>query len=211
MGFPKEEKSKRVLRGVKIVFFLITMVFSLLIFSAPVLSVIVDALVPSVLFSAFSSSSLFSHFQNYHFGYSLFDIPLLSIARSLLIFCVYSFCDGPKLSRGPYLGVTMLCSVMSLMFVCFKVVYLFGYDTSVGETELLRYDRGSQITLFVWSCSLAVLHVVVAYRTSCRERKKLLVYKIDIEGVRACSSSYFVSLHDKTEKEKDDICLFSCK
>jgi len=128
-------------------------------------------------------------------------------------FCVgvYSFCDGPKLSRGPYLGVTMLCSVMSLIFVCFKVICLFSYDTSVGERELLRYDRGSQITLFVWSCSLAVAHVVVAYRTSCRERKKLLVYKIDIEGVRACSSSYFISLHDKTEKEENDICLFSCK
>jgi len=53
-------------------------------------------------------------------------------------------------------------------------------------------------------------HFVVAYRTSCRERRKLLVYKIDIEGVRACSS-YFISLQDKTEKEENDICLFSCK
>ncbi|ESW13765.1 hypothetical protein PHAVU_008G224400 [Phaseolus vulgaris] len=204
MGFSKEEKSKRVLRGVKIVFFFITMVFSLLIFYAPVLLAIADALVPSALFSAFSpSSSLFSHFQNYHFGYSLIDIPLLSIARSLLILCVYSFCDGPKLSRGPYLGVTMLCSVMSLIFVCLKVIYVLSYDTIVQE-------RGSQITLFVWSCSLAVGHVVVAYRTSCRERRKLLVYKIDIEGVRACSS-YFISLQDKTEKEENDICLFSCK
>ncbi|BBH09756.1 alpha/beta-Hydrolases superfamily protein [Prunus dulcis] len=30
---------------------------------------------------------------------------------------------------------------------------------------------------------LAVGHIVVAYRTSCRERRKLWVYKIDIEAV----------------------------
>jgi len=82
---------------------------------------------------------------------------------------------------------------------------VFSYDTSVEERGF-GYDRGSQISLFVWSCSLAVGHVVVAYRTSCRERRKLLVYKIDIEGVRACSSSYFMS-----EKDENDICLFSCK
>ncbi|KAL5125473.1 hypothetical protein HKD37_02G005685 [Glycine soja] len=88
MGFSKEEKSKRLLRGVKIVFFLITMVISLLLFSAPVLLVIADALVPSALLSAFSPSFLFSHFENYDFGYSLIDIPLVSIARSLV--CIVS-------------------------------------------------------------------------------------------------------------------------
>ncbi|KAH1062081.1 hypothetical protein GYH30_005209 [Glycine max] len=190
MGFSKEEKSKRLLRGVKIVFFLITMVISLLLFSAPVLLVIADALVPSALLSAFSPSFLFSHFENYDFGYSLIDIPLVSIARSLVIFCVYSFCDRPRLSHGPYLGVTMLCSVMSLTFVCLKAVYVLSLNTNVSGRES-GYDRSSQIVLFVWSCALAVGHVVVAYRTSCRERRKLLVYKIDIEAVNlsnACMS-----------------------
>ncbi|TKY56862.1 hypothetical protein E2542_SST21308 [Spatholobus suberectus] len=190
MGFSKEEKSKRILRGVKIVFFLITMVISLLLFSAPVLLVIADAFVPSALLSASSPSSLFSHFENYDFGYSLIDIPLVSIVRSLVIFCVYSFCDGPGLSRGPYLLVTTVCSVMSLMFVSLKAVYVFSYDTSVDGRGGSGHDRASQIALFVWSCALAVGHVTVAYRTSCRERRKLLVYKIDIEAISACKNGY---------------------
>eukprot|EP00256_Glycine_max_P065673 XP_025980268.1 uncharacterized protein LOC100795655 isoform X1 [Glycine max] len=184
MGFSsKEEKSKRILRGLKTLFFLITMVISLLLFSAPVLLVIADALVPSALLSSLSQSSfsmetLASHFHNYDFRYSLIDIPLVSIIRSFIIFCVYSLCDGPRLSHGPYLGITTMCSVLSLMFVSFKAVYIF----SVSGIDRSGYVRATEIALFVCSCALAVGHVVVAYRTSCRERRKLLVYKIDIEA-----------------------------
>ncbi|KAG4989809.1 hypothetical protein JHK82_032118 [Glycine max] len=185
MGFSsKEEKSKRILRGLKTLFFLITMVISLLLFSAPVLLVIADALVPSALLSSLSQSSfsmetLASHFHNYDFRYSLIDIPLVSIIRSFIIFCVYSLCDGPRLSHGPYLGITTMCSVLSLMFVSFKAVYIF----SVSGIDRSGYVRATEIALFVCSCALAVGHVVVAYRTSCRERRKLLVYKIDIEAL----------------------------
>ncbi|RDX66665.1 hypothetical protein CR513_54544 [Mucuna pruriens] len=175
MGFSsKEEKSKRILRGLKTLFFLITMVISLLLFSAPVLLVIADALVPSALLStlspaSFSLENLASHFHNYDFRSSLIDIPLISIIRSFIIFCVYSLCDGPRLSRGPYLGITTMCSVLSLMYV-----------------------GGTEIALFVCSCALAVGHIVVAYRTSCRERRKLLVYKIDIEAISACKNGYAI-------------------
>lgn len=95
MGFLlKEEKHKRIWRGVKTVFFLITMILSLLIFSAPVLLVVCDALLPSALLSTLSSVSLSpetlsSHFHNYDFRYSLIDIPLVSIIRSFIIFCKY--------------------------------------------------------------------------------------------------------------------------
>lgn len=95
---------------------------------------------------------------------------------------VYSLCDGPRLSRGPYLGVTTMCSVLSLLFVSFKAVYVFGNGSG--------YVGGSEIALFVCSCVLAVGHVVVAYRTSCRERRKLLVYKIDIEAVSVPFNPY---------------------
>ncbi|CAL5203072.1 unnamed protein product [Lathyrus oleraceus] len=191
MGFSsKEEKSKRILRVVKTLFFLITMFLSLLLFSAPVLLVIADALLPSALLSTLSVSplsltTLSSHFNNYDFRYSLIDIPLLSIIRSFIIFCVYSLCDGPRLSRsrGPYLGITTLCSVLSLLFVSFKAVYVFGHGSG-------GYVGGSEIALFLCSCVLAVGHVVVAYRTSCRERRKLLVYKIDIEAISACTNGY---------------------
>jgi len=76
------------------------------------------------------------------------------------------------------------------MFVCLKAVYVFSLNTSVDERRGSGYDRSSQIALFVWSCALAVGHVVVAYRTSRRERRKLLVYKIDIEAVRVFSSHF---------------------
>lgn len=186
MGFAsKEGKPKRVLRGLKTVFFLITMVISLLLFSAPILVVIADALVPSALLSTLSSASLSmetlsSHFHNYDFRYSLIDIPLVSIIRSFIIFCVYSLCDGPRRSRGPYLGITTMCSVLSLIFVSFKAVYMFNFSSTI---EGRGYVRATEIALFVCSCALALGHVVVAYRTSCRERRKLLVYKIDIEAV----------------------------
>ncbi|XP_038723874.1 uncharacterized protein LOC120015490 [Tripterygium wilfordii] len=194
MGFAKEGKSKRFLRGLKTVFFLITMVISFLVFTAPVLVVIADTLLPSALLSASLSSSssspqiISSHLNNYHFRYSLIDIPLISILRSAIIICVYSFCDGPRLSRGPYLGITMICSVVSLIFVSVKASYVF----SIGNIE--RNGDGCvkamEIALFLCSLVLAIAHMVVAYRTSCKERRKLLVYKIDIEAVSACKNVF---------------------
>ncbi|KAK9913723.1 hypothetical protein M0R45_037532 [Rubus argutus] len=195
MGFIlKEEKSKKVLRGVKTVFFLITMLISLLLFSAPILLVIADTLLPSALLSASSSASLSlenlsSHFSNYDFRYSLVDIPLISIVRSAVIFCVYSFCDGPRLSHGPYLGITTMCSLLSLVFVSFKASFVFGAPLS-GSEQGGGYLRASEIALFICSFVLAVGHIVVAYRTSCRERRKLWVYKIDIEAVSACKNGF---------------------
>ncbi|KAJ7959657.1 Alpha/beta hydrolase related protein [Quillaja saponaria] len=195
MGFAKEEKSKKVIRGIKTLFFLVTMIISLLLFSAPVLLVVADALVPSALLSASSSSSssifslqnLSTHFDNYDFRYSLIDIPLISIIRSVVIFCVYSLCDGPRLSSGSYLGITTICSVLSLVFVSLKATYVFGAASNLDRGG---YVRTMEIALFVCSWILAVGHIVVAYRTSCRERRKLLVYRIDIEAVSACKNGY---------------------
>lgn len=194
MGFSKEEKSKRLWRGIKTLFFLITMLISLLLFSAPVLLVLADALLPSALLSAslypysFSLKSLPSYLKNYDFRSSLVDIPLISFLRSTIIICVYSFCDGPRLSRGPYLGITTFCSVISLVFVSLKASFVFsGGLRDVGRGG---YVRGMEVALFMCSLALAVGHVAVAYRTSCRERRKLLVYKIDIEAVSACKSGF---------------------
>ncbi|XP_019456810.1 PREDICTED: uncharacterized protein LOC109357351 [Lupinus angustifolius] len=188
MGFSKEEKFQIILRVIKTLFFLITMLMSLLLFSAHILIVIADAFIPSVLLYALSLQTLL-HFDNYDFRDSLIDIPLVSIIRSLIIFCVYSFCDGPRLSRGPYLGITTLCSVLSIMFVSLKGVYVFR-KWGVDGREGYVYVRCSEIALFVCSCALAMGHIVVAYRTSCRERRKLLLYKIDIESISACKNGY---------------------
>ncbi|EOY17813.1 hypothetical protein QUC31_006744 [Theobroma cacao] len=192
MGFSKEEKSRRLWRGVKTLFFLITMMISFLLFSAPVFLVVADALLPSALLSAslsepssLSFKSLSSHFSNYDFRYSLIDIPLISIIRSAVIICVYSFCDGPRLSRGPYLGITMICSVSSLIFVSLKASFVFS-----SSVHREGYVTAMETALFISSLALAIAHMIVAYRTSCRERRKLLVYKIDIEAISACKNGF---------------------
>ena len=227
MGFVKEEKVTRLIRAIKTVFFLITLLISFLFFSAPVLLAVADTILPSALLSASLSSSAFlspqtlsAHFRDYDFRYSLIDIPLVSILRSLLIICkiqfhppffvlnfqlaglwssdfdwlwgfiiilcvgVYSCCDGPKLSRGPYLWVATVSSVVSLVYVSLKAPFVFGGGGADGGRG---YAKSTEVALFVCSFVLAVGHVAVAYRTSCRERKKLLVYKIDIEAVSPSS------------------------
>ncbi|KAL2526520.1 Alpha/beta hydrolase related protein [Abeliophyllum distichum] len=169
------------------------MLISLLLFSAPILLVIADSLLPSALLSASLSPSslnlqaLSSHLNNYDFRSSLIDIPLISIIRSAIILCVYSFCDGPRLSRGPYLGVATICSVLSLVFVSLKAAYVFSDGSSIDRRG---YSRSVEVALFVCSFGLAIGHVIVAYKTSCRERRKLLVYKIDIEAVSACKNGF---------------------
>ncbi|OWM69957.1 uncharacterized protein LOC116195920 [Punica granatum] len=206
MGFfSKEEKSRKLLRGVKTVFFLVTMLISLLLFSAPILLVIADTLLPSALLSAslspasVSLQTLSSHFSNYDFRYSLIDIPIISIVRSAVIICVYSLCDGPRLSRGPYLAITTMCSVSSLVLVSLKASFVFG-DSRMDRGG---YVRAMEMALFISSFLLAVAHIVVAYKISCRERRKLLVYKIDIEAVSACKKGFarYQKIH-RVEREK---------
>ncbi|CAN8279526.1 unnamed protein product [Cochlearia groenlandica] len=183
-------------RVIKTIFVLFTMFISFILFSAPIFLAVADAVLPSVILSSSSSSSsslrrlspssfpatVSSHLNNYDFRYSLIDIPLISIIRSAIILCVYGLCDGPKLSRGPYLTITMICSVSSLIYVSFKAAVVFG-EPMIG-------DDGGEVALFVCSWILAIGHIVVAYRTSCRERRKLLVFKIDIESVSACKNVF---------------------
>ncbi|XP_057775180.1 uncharacterized protein LOC130994164 [Salvia miltiorrhiza] len=97
MAFSKDEKTYgkatlAVLRWIKTLFFLITMLLSLLLFSAPVLLVVADALLPSAFLSATMSLSslnlqtLSSHLGNYDFRYSLIHIPLVTrVVRYSLI------------------------------------------------------------------------------------------------------------------------------
>ncbi|KZV34955.1 Alpha/beta hydrolase related protein [Dorcoceras hygrometricum] len=194
MGFFKEEKPLKRLafllvpRWMRTLFFLITMLLSLLLFSAPILLIIADVLLPAALFSASlplpppsaTLQTLLAHLNSYDFRLSLIDIPLVSIARSAVILCVYSFCDGPRLSRWPYLGVATVCSVASMVFVSLKGSYML----MTGGCKAL------ELGLFISSLGLAIGHVTVAHRTSCRERRKLLVYKIDIEAVSACKNGF---------------------
>ncbi|KAG7561025.1 hypothetical protein ISN45_Aa05g024870 [Arabidopsis thaliana x Arabidopsis arenosa] len=180
-------------RGIKTIFVLFTMFLSFIIFSAPIFLAVADAILPSAILSSSSlnrlsppsfPATIYSYLSNYDFRYSLIDIPLISIIRSAIILCVYGLCDGPKLSRGPYLTITMICSISSLIYVSFKAAIVFG------EPVIGGYFRTEEMALFVCSWILAIGHIVVAYRTSCRERRKLLVFKIDIESVSACKNVF---------------------
>lgn len=108
---------------------------------------------------------------------------------------MYSLCDGPRLSHGPYLGVSTLCSLFSIAFVSLKACVI-GSNINGGEGSMMRFQQRyldvgpkewwAMEAMFLSSLVLAVGHIVVAYRTSCRERRKLLVYRIDLEAVRHC-------------------------
>ncbi|KAL6977465.1 hypothetical protein U1Q18_026264 [Sarracenia purpurea var. burkii] len=132
----------------------------------------------------------FGDYRNYDFRYSLVDIPLVSLLRSAVILCVYSLCDGPSLSRGPYLVTATVCSVTSLVFVSLKAYFAMGGGWSNIGGGRRGYGGATEVGLFVCSLVLGAGHVVVAYRTRCRERRKLLVYKIDIEAVSACKNGF---------------------
>ncbi|XP_020093550.1 uncharacterized protein LOC109713771 [Ananas comosus] len=182
----------RLWRWAKTLFFVLTMLASLLLVCAPPLFVVVlDLLLPtSFLSSYFRSSSRLSatrladQFRDFHFRSSLVDVPLVSAARSLVILCAYAACGG----RGVYLGITTLCSFTSACYVLVKSIVMLGVAS--GEWGRRHRDFGEKggaaavEALFLSSLALAVAHLVVAYRTSCRERRKLLVYRIDIEAVK---------------------------
>lgn len=105
---------------------------------------------------------------------------------------MYCLCDGPGLSNGPYLGVTTLCSLLSVAFVSLKAC-VFGSKINGGEGPMVRLhhryievgprEKWAMEAMIFCSLVLAVGHIVVAYRTSCLERRKLLVYRIDLEAV----------------------------
>ncbi|KAG0503020.1 hypothetical protein HPP92_003092 [Vanilla planifolia] len=189
MNSKKERIWGRAQRSAKAAFFVANMLASLFFDCAPpLLVVLIDLVLPSVLLAAtgngkaFSVPALASEFRNYRFQICLVDLPLVSAARSFFILCFY-FCFS---GRGPYLAVTTLCASASAGFVSLKAIAMFGSTEAPGKRHLLSiWVREGPVVeaLFLSSLALGLAHVAAAYRTSCRERRKLLVYKIDIEAV----------------------------
>ncbi|XP_058226801.1 uncharacterized protein LOC131335456 [Rhododendron vialii] len=184
------EKARRFVRTV---YFMVAMVASLLVLSAPLLVSVVDILVPWVLVSSFTCVRCYSfqeHFRRYSFKTSLTDIPLVSIVRSVIITCVYSMCDGPALSHGPYLGTVMLCSFSSIILLSVKAcVFTFNsqIEADASSSSLSRQKLHLKMpVLFLSSVVFALGHTVVAYRTSCRARRKFLFHRVDPEAVLSC-------------------------
>ncbi|KAJ8756139.1 hypothetical protein K2173_024686 [Erythroxylum novogranatense] len=187
-------------RGVRIVIFIVAMVASLLVSSMPVFVAIGDVLVPLMLLSNFTCLRCYGfkeHLRRYAFKSSLIDVPLVSVIRSFFIICVYSMCDAPALSHGPYLGTVTLCSITSIVVLSVKACvftvnsqFEAEASTSLARKKLhLKKSWGMPI-LFLSSVVFALGHTVVAYRTSCRSRRKLMFHRVDPEAVLACKNVF---------------------
>lgn len=187
-------------RCVRTVFFVAALVASLVVTSLPVVVAVVDVLVPCVLISSFTCVRCYSfreHLHRYAFKSSLTDIPLVSVIRSIVIICVYSICDGPALSHGPYLGTVTLSSFFSIVLLSVKACVFtvnsqIEAEASVSLTRKrlhLKKSWGMPV-LFLSSVVFALGHTVVAYRTSCRARRKLLFHRVDPEAVLSCKNVF---------------------
>lgn len=100
-------------------------------------------------------------------------------------------CNGAALSQGPYLGTVSLCSFVSILLLSIKAC-VFSMNSQM-EAEASSYSPSRQRlhlkkswgmpVLFLSSIVFALGHTVVAYRTSCRARRKLLFHRMDPEAV----------------------------
>ncbi|XP_066388864.1 uncharacterized protein [Miscanthus floridulus] len=188
-------------RWAKTAFFIVAMLASLLLVCAPpLLVVLLDLLLPPALLSnflraqahappvasssapavSFAAAALAGQARAFRFGSSLVDLPAVSAARSLLILCAYTAGGG---GGAAYRWVAVACSAASLCYVLAKAVAVFG----VAGAGLEWQGKGQLVAveaMFLLSLALAVAHLAMAYRASCRERRRLLVYRIDVEAVR---------------------------
>ncbi|CAD5196945.1 unnamed protein product [Musa acuminata subsp. malaccensis] len=181
-------------RWAKTIFFLFAMLTSLLLLVAPpLLAAVIDLLLPlAAVLSAdsnspISASVLSAQLKSFDFQTSLVDLPLVSAGRCLLILCAYVVCDG---RRGLYLSFTTLCSLLSIAYLLLKAVSMCMAASSPPWRPRLAADGKDMVAieaLFLSSFALAVAHVVVAYRGSWRERRKLLLFRIDVEAVSICN------------------------
>uniref|UniRef100_A0A9I9DT51 AB hydrolase-1 domain-containing protein n=1 Tax=Cucumis melo TaxID=3656 RepID=A0A9I9DT51_CUCME len=148
----------KIRRCLRTLFFMVAMLASLLVSSLPVLVAIGDMLVPCILISSFTCVRCYGfkeHLRRYAFK------------------SVYSMCDGPALSNGPYLGTVCVFTVNSQL-----------------EAEASSSPSRQRLHLKKSWVAFALGHTVVAYRTSCRARRKLLLHRVDPEAALSCKSVF---------------------
>lgn len=144
------------------------------------------------------------HLRRYDFRTSLLDIPIVSIARSLVITSVYLMSDASALSHGPYLGTVTFCSFVSILLLSVKTCVFtinsqFEAEASISLARKklhLKKSWGMPV-LFLSSVVFALGHIVVAYRTSCKARRKLIFHR-DPEAVLSCKMVF--SGHQKVPR-----------
>ncbi|KAH7299016.1 hypothetical protein KP509_25G069600 [Ceratopteris richardii] len=201
MGAGRGSKSESVKRAFRTVFFMVIMVASLLVSSLPLLVSLVDVIAPCVLLSTFtccrSCFKLHHDWETYSFRTSLMDIPLVSLVRSLIIFCVYSVCGLPTLTYGVYVGVAGACGGLSAIFLVVKACVI---SSGVGRELQNQHPPISHIhmkhlknawgvcLLFSCSMALALIHIMVAYKVKWQAQRKMQLYRFDPESVNGLST-----------------------
>lgn len=126
----------------------------------------------------------------------MFFLQFVEASHGVLIFLcsmetgVYLFCDGPALSHGPYLGTVTLCSIVSVLLLSIKACIFtvnsqleVAVSSSLAKQKLHLKKSWGMPVLFLSSVAFALGHTVLAYRNSCRARRKLLFHRVDSEAV----------------------------
>ncbi|KAK9069770.1 hypothetical protein SSX86_010166 [Deinandra increscens subsp. villosa] len=174
---------EKIRRFVRTLHFLVVMVASLLVLWLPILVAIGDVLVPYYIISSFICVRCYSfkeHLDRYDFRSSLTDVPVVSAIRSFIITSVYMMYDGQ------YLGTVTLCSIFSILVLSVKAcVFTVNSQLEAENSSSLSKQRlhlkmswGMNV-LFLSSVVFALGHTVIAYRTSCRARRKLMFNRVD--------------------------------
>lgn len=112
---------ERIRRGIRTVFFMLTMVASLLVLSLPILVAVGDVLVSFALISSFSCLRCYGfrdHLQRYGFRSSLIDIPFVSVVRSVVITC--------KIGDLPLFSIFYSLSIVFISFLSGNVCVRSG-------------------------------------------------------------------------------------
>jgi hypothetical protein len=72
------------------------------------------------------------------------------------------------------------CAAGSVCYVLAKAAAVLPRRAAGGARAVAA--AGGPEAMLLLSLALAAAHLAVAYRTSCRERRRMLVYRIDVEG-----------------------------
>ncbi|KAL8535523.1 hypothetical protein ACS0TY_011231 [Phlomoides rotata] len=120
----------------------------------------------------------------------------------------YSIFDLHALSHGSYLGTVTFCSFILILLLSFKAcVFTINSQledeasTSLSRRRLHLKKSWGMHVLFLSSVVFDLGHIVVAYRTSCKARRKIMLHRIDPEAVLSCKmvfSSYQKVLRSPT-------------
>lgn len=196
---------EKVRRAVFTVLFVLSMVASLLTLCAPLLVALGDVVASLLLawkFACVGCYGLREHLQRYSFDSSLVDIPVVSVVRSILITGVYSLSEGPAVFNGPYFLTAAFCSFSSLVILflkaCLFTPTMKEMSSYLASSKLhLEQSRGLPL-LLLSSLVFALGHVVVAYRTICRDRKRLLFNSFDPEAVHECKDTLSGDCNSRT-------------